>query len=63
MGAPVEAMHQFAEPGEILKEYETELERVQREQEEQRLLEEKKSAELLAELAKEEVQFLTTPRQ
>ncbi len=43
-------MHQFAEPGEVGKEFEAAQERQRREEEERRLEEEKASADLLAAL-------------
>ena len=48
-------MHQFAEPGELLKEFEAEQERLQREEEERRLEEEKASADLIAQFEREQV--------
>lgn len=52
---PTVPMHQFAEPGELLKEFEIEQERRRQEEEERRKEEEKASADLIAELAKEQV--------
>jgi hypothetical protein len=48
-------MHQFAEPGELLKEFEKEQERQSKEEEERRKEEEKASADLIAQLAIEQV--------
>ncbi len=48
-------MHQFAEPGELLKEFEKEQERQRKEEEERRKEEEKASADLIAQLAIEQV--------
>lgn len=54
---PTVPMHQFAEPGELLKEFEIEQERRRREEEERRKEEEKASADLIAELAKEQAEL------
>lgn len=48
-------MHQFAEPGELRKEYEAEQERLRREEEERRREEEEASANLIAQFEKEQV--------
>lgn len=48
-------MHQFAEPGELLKEFEKEQERLRKEEEERRKEEEKASADLIAKFAEEQV--------
>ena len=48
-------MHQFAEPGELLKEFEKEQERLQKEEEERRKEEETASADLIAKFAEEQV--------
>lgn len=48
-------MHQFAEPGELLKEFEIEQDRRKKEEEDRRKEEEKASADLIAQLAKEQV--------
>ena len=51
-------MHQFAEPGEILKEFEAENQRIAREEEERRKEEEEASANLIAELQQVGCSFL-----
>lgn len=48
-------MHQFAEPGELLKEFEAEQERLRKEEENRRKDEEKASAELIAQFEQEQV--------
>ena len=48
-------MHQFAEPGELLKEFEAEQNRLKREEEERKREEEKASAELIAQFEREQV--------
>ena len=52
---PLVAIHQFAEPGELLKEFEAEQKRLRKEEEERRLEEEKASAELIAQFEREQV--------
>jgi hypothetical protein len=54
---PAVTNHQFAEPGELKKEYEAEQARLRQEEEEQRKKEEKASADILAELAREQVNY------
>lgn len=48
-------MHQFAEPGELLKEFEAEQERLRREEENRKKEEEKASAELITQFEREQV--------
>lgn len=52
-------MHQFAEPGELLKEFEAEQERLRQEEDERKKEEEKASAELIAQFEKEQVRIVS----
>ena len=55
---PIVPMHQFAEPGEILKEFEAEQHKLSKQEEDRRKEEERASVDLIAQLQQQQVMLL-----